>query len=418
MKQVCFLKCSKVPSSKKLKSNSLLVHYHFIKGRDHMKLLHISDLHLGKRVNEFSMIEDQEYILRRIINIIDEEKPDGLLIAGDVYDKSVPSEDAVRLLDEFLAKIAKRKLQTFIISGNHDSAVKLSFASKIIDVSGIHISPVYNGEVKPISLEDEYGKVNIYMLPFIKPVNVRAVFPDEEIADYTDACRVAIDHMGVERNERNVLVAHQFVTGAERSESEEISVGGLDNVDASVFDDFDYVALGHIHGPQRIKRDTIRYSGTPLKYSFSEARHHKSVTVVEIGEKEDGDASGDCVKLRTIDLVPKHDMRQIRGTYLELTDKKNYENTAVDDYLHVTLTDEEDIMDAMAKLRLIYPNIMKLSYDNRRTQSTGGNFIEAEVEKKSPLELFEEFYEAQNNQPMSEEQREFTRKLIEEVWTK
>jgi len=376
-----------------------------------MKFLHISDLHLGKRVNEFSMIEDQKYILTKIINIIDEEKPDGLLIAGDVYDKSIPSEEAVRLLDDFLGKIARRKLETFIISGNHDSAVKLSFASEIIDVSGIHISPVYNGEVKPYEMEDEYGKVCVYMLPFIKPVNVRAVFPDEEIGDYTDACRVAIEHMNVDRNVRNILVAHQFVTGAQRSESEEINVGGLDNVDVSVFDDFDYVALGHIHGPQKIKRDTVRYCGTPLKYSFSECNHKKSVTVIEIGEKGEG-----CVNLRTVDLVPLHDMRQIKGTYLEVTEKKNYEGTAVEDYVQVTLTDEEDIMDAMAKLRLIYPNIMKLSYDNKRTRDSHEVLEAAEVENKSPLELFEEFYEVQNNQPMSAEQEEFTRKIIEEIW--
>ncbi len=381
-----------------------------------MKLLHISDLHLGKRVNEFSMIEDQEYILTKIINIIDEEKPDGLIIAGDVYDKSIPSEEAVKLLDEFLGKIAKRGLQTFIISGNHDSAVKLSFASKIIDVSGIHISPVYDGKVEPFVLEDEHGKVNIYMLPFIKPVNVRAIFPDEEIKDYTDACRVAIEHMQVDKSDRNVLVAHQFVTGAERSESEDITVGGLDNVEADVFDDFDYVALGHIHGPQKIKRESIRYSGTPLKYSFSEARHHKSVTVVELGAKAAGDKSGACVEIRTVPLVPKRDMRILKGSYMELTDKANYEGTDLEDYMQITLTDEEDIMDAMAKLRLIYPNLMKLGYDNKRTRSSNASLDVTAVEKKTPLELFSEFYEAQNNQPMSDEQVEFTRKIIEDIW--
>ncbi|MCR4807687.1 MAG: exonuclease subunit SbcD, partial [Lachnospiraceae bacterium] len=244
------------------------------------KLIHISDLHLGKRVNEFSMIDDQRYILKEILTIIKEEKADGVLIAGDIYDRSIPSEDAMLLWDEFLLSLAEMKMPVFVISGNHDSAVRLSEHAALISAGGIHIAGLYDGNASCVSLEDKEGKLNIYMLPFIKPVQLRNLFPDEEINDYTDACRVAIEHMEIDTSERNVLMAHQFVTGATRCESEEITVGGLDNVDASVFDDFDYVALGHLHGKQMIKRDEVRYCGTPLKYSFSEKDHAKSVTVV------------------------------------------------------------------------------------------------------------------------------------------
>lgn len=374
-----------------------------------MKYIHLSDLHLGKRVNEFSMIEDQQYILTKIINIIDEEQPDGVFIAGDVYDRSVPSEDAMQLWDEFLNKLASRKIEVYAISGNHDSAIRFADHSRLIENAGIHLAPAFNGEVKVVTREDEYGKINIYMLPFVKPVNVRAFYPDEEIGDYTDAVRVIIEHLNVDSTQRNVIIAHQFVTGATRCESEEISVGGLDNVSGEVFDCFDYVALGHIHGKQRIGRAEVRYCGTPLKYSFSEKDHKKSVTIVEFGPKGD-------VQIRETLLVPKHDMREIKGTYEELTAKKNYEGTAVDDYIHAILTDEEDVPDAIGKLRVIYPNLMKLGYDNKRTREN--RIIEEvkDVERKSPTELFEEFYELQNNQCMSEEQKAFAHNLIEAIW--
>lgn len=374
-----------------------------------MKLIHLSDLHIGKRVNEFSMIEDQKYILKVILNIIDDEKPDGVLIAGDVYDKSVPSAEAVQLLDDFLCRLAERKLPTYIISGNHDSAERLSFGGRLMDMSGIHLSPVYNGKVEPFTLTDEYGKVNIYMLPFIKPVNVRRFFPDSEIESYTYAIKVAVDSMNVDEKERNIIVTHQFVTGASRSESEEISVGGSDNVDASVFDAFDYVALGHIHGPQKIGRESVRYCGTPLKYSFSEANHKKSVTVVEMGEKGK-------IEIRTVPLVPKRDLREIKGRYEEILLKENYEGTNTEDYIHITLTDEEDIPDVMNILRIIYPNIMKLDYDNKRTRSNQAVGMAENVEKKSPLELFSEFYYDRNGQSMCEVQTAFMQNLIEEIW--
>ena len=374
-----------------------------------MKLIHLSDLHLGKRVNEFSMLEDQEFILTKIINIIDGEKPDAVIIAGDVYDKSVPSAEAVQLFDDFLCRLAKRKLHVFVISGNHDSAERMAFGGRLMEMSGVHMSPVCNGNVEPISLEDEFGRVNFYMLPFVKPANVRRFFENSEIESYTDAVRASVESMNVNTAERNVIITHQFVTGAERSESEEISVGGSDNVDASVFDCFDYTALGHIHGPQNIGSERIRYCGTPLKYSFSEAKHKKSVTVVDLREKGN-------LEVRTVALEPKRDMREIKGTYAEITLKENYINTDTDDYMHITLTDEDDIPDAIGKLRVIYPNLMKLDYDNNRTRTGAKLDIIENIELRSPLDLFSEFYENQNNQPMTDGQSAFMESLIESIW--
>lgn len=374
-----------------------------------MKLIHLSDLHLGKRVNEFSMLEDQQYILTEILQIIDREKPDGVMIAGDVYDKSVPSAEAVALLDDFLVRLAKRDLQVFLISGNHDSPERMAFGGRLMAQSGVHLAPVYDGKVSPIPLTDEYGTVNLYLLPFLKPAHVRRCFPEREILTYTDALAAAIEAMGVDPAQRNVLVTHQFVTGAVRCDSEEISVGGTDNVDVSVFEPFDYVALGHIHGPQQVGRESVRYCGTPLKYSFSEAKHQKSVTVVELGEKG-------AVSVRTVPLTPMRDLAELRGTYEELTFRGFYDGTSYPrDYVHITLTDEEDIPDAVSKLRIIYPNLMKLDYDNKRTRA--GVILEgAEDQQRSPLELLEEFYEKQNGQPMGEEQRAFAKSLMERIW--
>ena len=374
-----------------------------------MKLFHLSDLHLGKRVNEFSMIEDQRYILKEILTIVGREKPDGIIIAGDVYDRSVPTEDAMKLWDEFLISLAEKRVPVFAISGNHDSAIRFSDHGPLVDVTGIHLSPVYDGNVRCFTLRDEYGDVNIYLLPFIKPAVVRNIFPDEEIADYTDACRVAIKHMEIDDTKRNVIVAHQFVTGAQRCESEEVSVGGLDNVDASVFDAFDYVALGHIHGKQRIGRDEVRYCGTPLKYSFSEKDHKKSITVVELCEKGE-------VNISEIPLIPMHDMREIKGKYEDLVLKQNYESTDVNDYIHAILTDENDVIDAIGKLRVIYPNLMKLSYDNKRTREQKAVTDVSDIEFKTPIELFAEFYEKQNNCEMSSEQTVMVTEFIESIW--
>lgn len=375
-----------------------------------MKLFHLSDLHLGKRVNEYSMLEDQKYILKKILFIIDEEKPDVVILAGDIYDKSVPAAEAVTLFDEFLAGLAKRKLEVFVISGNHDSPERIAFGSRIMGNSGIHMSPVYNGKIDPIKMQDEFGEVNVYMLPFLKPAQVRRFFEDDDIVTYTDAISCVIKNMDIDLKARNVLAAHQFVTGASRSESEEISVGGSDNVDASVFEQFDYVALGHIHSPQNCGKAHIRYCGTPLKYSFSEANDHKSVTVVNILDKGQ-------VDFKTVELVPMHDMVELKGTYEELTLRSFYENTTwQEDYTHITLTDEEDIIDAIGKLRAVYHRLMKLDYDNKRTRSSMTVDSGSNVDKKSPFELFSDFYELQNNQPMSEEQSDYIKDIIEKIW--
>ncbi len=374
-----------------------------------MKLIHLSDLHIGKRVNEFSMLEDQEYILTKIINIIDDEKPDAILIAGDVYDKSVPSAEAVQLFDDFLVKLERRHLAVLIISGNHDSPERIAFGGRIISQSGIFLSPVYNGHLAPITLKDAYGEVDFFLLPFIKPAHVRRFFPEEPIETYTDAVRVALHEAHTHPAHRTVLLTHQFVTGATRSDSEEISIGGSDNVDGEVFHDFDYVALGHLHGPQQVIRPTIRYSGTPLKYSFSEAAHTKSVTLVELGPKG-------TVDIRTLPLTPKRDMSEIKGSYLDLTARETYRGTPTEDYLHITLTDEEDIPDVIGKLRSIYPNIMKVDYDNQRTRSSAQITVTENPEQKTPLTLFEELFQLQNNKPLSDRQRDFTQDLIETIW--
>ncbi len=374
-----------------------------------MKLIHLADLHIGKRVNEFSMIEDQKYILLKILNIIDDEKPDAVLISGDVYDKSVASVQAVEVFDKFVNSLAERRVETFIISGNHDSAERMAFASKLIDNSGIHISPVFNGEVKPFVLNDEYGTVNVYMLPFIKPVNVKLAYGIEDNIGYSDAVETAIEHMKVNKDERNVILSHQFVTGASKCDSEDIFVGGTDGVSASVYDVFDYVALGHLHSPQKAGRETVRYAGTPLKYSFSEINHHKSVTVVEMGEK--GDAS-----IRIVDLVPKRDMKEIKGTYDELMLKSYYENLNLDDYYHIILTDEDDVPNAMSKLRNVYKNIMKLDYDNTRTRNNQNVTADEDVQNKSPIELVSELFYMQNGNELSKEQRDYLNAVIEKIW--
>ena len=374
-----------------------------------MKFIHLSDLHLGKRVYDFNLLEDQEYILKEILKVIDSEKPDAVIIAGDIYDRSVPSTEAVELLDEFLFQLSGRDLQVLLISGNHDSPERLAFASRLIAPTGIHLSPVYSGVIEPIVLTDEFGPVNVYLLPFVKPAHVRRFFPGEKIESYNDALRIAVQALNIDWSKRNVLVTHQFITGATRSDSEEISVGGTDNIDASVFEGFDYVALGHIHGPQNIGSERIRYCGTPLKYSFSEAKHEKSVTVIDMGEK-------DSLSVRTVPLHPLRDLREIEGSYEELTYRPNYEGTNINDYMHITLTDEEDIPDAIGKLRLIYPYLMSLDYNNSRTRSAGELSDLEDLEHKSPLTLFEDFYEQQNGRPMSDEQKAFAKEIMENIW--
>lgn len=375
--------------------------------------MHLADLHLGKRVNGFSMMEDQEYILNRILEIMEEEQPDGLLIAGDVYDKTIPPAEAVRRMDDFLTAVAAKHVPVFLISGNHDSAERVAFGHQLMQGSGIWISPVYDGTIRHHTLEDRWGEVNIYLIPFLRPSVVRSFFPDVEIEDYTDALRTIIEDLQVDTSRRNVVLAHQFVTAAgalpETCDSEQLSVGGLDRVDGSVFSPFDYTALGHLHGPQRVGSETIRYAGSPLKYSFSELHQKKSVTVAELREKGE-------TEIRQIPLHPRREMRELRGSFEEIMAEARKKEAPQTDYYHVILTDETDVVDALSRLREYYPNIMLLDYDNRRTRSQKEVEQLERVEERTPGELFAALYEQQNGQEMNPDQKEYLDGLIREIW--
>lgn len=377
-----------------------------------MLFLHLSDLHLGKRLCEQSLLEDQRFILEQILLRLDERPIDAVLLAGDLYDKPVPPAEAVRLLDWFLTQLAARGLPVFAISGNHDSADRVAFGAQLFTGSRVYLSGALSGPLRPVTLADAHGPVDIWLLPFLKPAAVRHVFPDEpehSLITTSDAVACVLRHTPVDTARRNVLVAHQFVAGAVRCESEEPSVGGLDCVDASLFVPFDYVALGHLHSPQTVGRPGLRYAGSPLGYSFSEIGQTKCALFVELG------AAG-CLTVEQVPLVPRHKLRQERGSYLELTDRRRYEGTALDDYLRIILTDEQDVPDAMARLRTIYPNLLRLDYDNARTragQTTVPLSTEAQI---SPMEHLETFYRLQNDAPLCPEQAALCRTLIEEIW--
>ena len=374
-----------------------------------MKLMHLSDLHLGKRVSGFSMLGDQRFVLEQILDMAARELPQAVLLCGDIYDKTVPSAEAVELFDEFLSRLAALA-PVAIISGNHDSAERLAFGGRLLEKARVHVSPVYDGTVHSVELTDEHGAAVIHLLPFLKCAHVRRFFPDAEIETTTDAIRTALSGIDLADGKRHVLLAHQLVTGSERCESEELSIGGSDNVDAAVFDGFDYVALGHLHGPQRAGGDHIRYCGTMLKYSFSEANHHKSVTFAELGEKG-------SLTITTRPLKALRDMKVIRGSYDTVMAREYYHNTDLpESYLHVILTDKEDVPEALSRLRTVYPYIMKLTYDNTRTKLRQNPLEAAAEPESSPLELFGLLYEKQNNRALGEEQREYLTKLIESIW--
>lgn len=374
-----------------------------------MKILHLSDLHFGKNLNGFSLYHDQQYMNQQILTIAKQEAIDAVIIAGDVFDKSVPNTQAIQLFDEFLTSWAELHLPIFIISGNHDSAQRIAFGANLFKDQQIFISPVYNGNISSITLYDNNGAINFYLLPFIKPAIVRNYFPDEEITSYNQAIAVALKQLSVNTQERNILIAHQFVTGAYTCDSEEVIVGGLDNIDATLFNNFDYVALGHLHTPQSVLRDSIRYCGTLLKYSFSEATQQKTATILDFPDKK-------SLTIKEISLTPLHDLRKIRGTYDEITLKNNYAHTNTNDYISITLTDEQDIPDAINRLRAIYPNIMQLTYDNKRTSTTQLIDTNNINESQTPFDLFAEFYIKQNNQPLNEEQITMMKDFIQEIW--
>lgn len=373
-----------------------------------MKIIHLSDLHLGKRVKEFSMLEDQEYILKKTISLIDEELPDCIIIAGDVYDKPIPPAEAVRLFDDFLTMIAKRNIPVMVISGNHDSQERIAFGARLVNASGIYISPVYDGSIEKVTLEKEGQMYNFFLIPYLKPQYIKRYFPDEKIESYDDGIRLVINNLDINESQVNIAVVHQFITGGERCESEDISIGGLDNINGDIFNGFDYVALGHLHKAQKVIRENIRYSGTLLKYSFSEVNHKKSVPVINI----DKDKNFEYILK---EITPKRDLKEIKGKYNEITSLSYYKEMNKDDYFHITLTDEEDIPEALYKLRTIYPNIMQLDYDNTRTRQN--NIIEnTYIKEKTQIEYLEDFYMLQNNQGLSEEQKKIAMGMIENIW--
>ncbi len=373
-----------------------------------MKLFHISDLHIGKRVNGLSMVDDQKHILGQILLALERELPQALLISGDVYDKSVPSAEAVTMFDDFLCRVQALGIQVFLIGGNHDSIERLSFGHRLMENAGVHIAPVYSGALTEYELQDEYGPVQIWLMPFIRPADVRRYFPEANIENYQDAVQTVLENTQIDNQRRNVLLSHQFVTGAQLCDSEEFNVGGLDNVAWEVYGGFDYVALGHIHGAQYVGAEHIRYCGSPLKYSFSEEHHQKSITVVSLGEKGD-------VHIHTLPLVPLRDLRTLRGSFEELMDPGFYATQATQDYLRIELTDEEEVPEAIGRLRCVYTKTMLLDYDNARTRSASILQAAQAVAAKQPIELFRELYAQQNNQPMTDTQEHYLQNLLDDL---
>ena len=373
-----------------------------------MRFLHLADLHIGKRVNGFSMIDDQKFVFEQVYNVIENEKIDGIIMAGDIYDKPVPSAEAVKLFDEMLTRLVSINLPIFVISGNHDSAERIGFGSDILSVAKVYMSRVYNGNLQKIELEDDYGKINVYLLPFIKPATVKNIYKEAEIKDYDDALEYVLSQEKIDETKRNVIVSHQFVTGAMRSESEEVSVGGLDNVSVENYKAFDYVALGHIHRAQQMGRESARYAGTLLKYSFSEEKHNKSMTIVDLKEKGN-------IEIKEIPVKPLHDLKTIKGKFSKITSEEFYKELKKEDYYRAVLTDEDDILNAIGKLKSIYPNLMSMEYDNTRTRSYSVVDNVETVEAKSPLDYFEEFFEKQNGRKMSEKQRNYLLEILGEA---
>ncbi|MBR4502032.1 MAG: exonuclease SbcCD subunit D [Clostridia bacterium] len=350
-----------------------------------MRFLHIADLHLGKQLNDLSLLADQEFVLEQIVSIAEEERADAVLIAGDVYQRSSPQEEAMALFDGFVSRLVKLGKKIFVISGNHDSALRISYFSSLIRSSGVYVSEAFEGRMQNVTLNDADGDIVVWLLPFLRPSRVKKHLPEERITTCQEAVQAVLRHADIDRRKRNVLICHQFITGSETSDSEEMTVGGLDNIDASVFDAFDYVALGHIHKPQKVFRDTLRYAGSPLKYSFSEAGHKKSAAIVDMREKGD-------VAVHTRPLYPLHDLRLLDGTLDSLMALPYSE-----DYLWITVHDELVPPDARVTLSVNFPNMMKFSVSNSRTKYDMDVLASQSMENKTVLELFTDFYRLQNN---------------------
>ncbi|MBE6764569.1 MAG: exonuclease SbcCD subunit D [Ruminococcaceae bacterium] len=365
-----------------------------------MRFLHTADLHIGKRVFDISLTDDQKAVLSQIADIAQRENCDAVLIAGDVYDRSSPPAEAMTAFSDFVSSLSEKGIPVYIIGGNHDSGERVDYMAPLLERSGVYFCGAFDGGLRSYKMRDAHGDVNIHLLPFVKPINVKRYFPDAEIQSYEQAIKTVLDNADVDFDSRNVLVAHQFITGGETCDSEEFAIGGLDNISASVFDGFDYVALGHLHGCQRVGRDTLRYSGSPIKYSFSEMNHKKSVTIVDIGEKG-------STEIRTVPLTQPHDMRDVSGTLAELMSGEYSE-----DYVRVTVTDEDVAPDAASMVLSVYPNMMRFGVKNSKIGVAEQYMSAQDIGTKSISQLFCEFYSLRNNGVEPDGKR---MKLLEEI---
>ena len=369
-----------------------------------MKFLHLSDLHLGKQMNDSLLADQEAVLLGQVVPIARRENVDAVLIAGDVYQRATPQAEAVALFDRFVSELAAMGRQVFIISGNHDSAQRISYFSALVRSVGVYVTEAFEGRMQSVTLSDEYGELTVWMLPFLRPQQVKRFLPEEKIVTYQDAMQAVLRQTPIDGKKRNILLCHQFITGAVKSDSEEHTVGGLDQIDAAVFDAFDYVALGHIHRPQRVRRETLRYAGSPLKYSFSEADYGKSVPVVDVREKG-------CIDVHTVPLSPMRDVRRVEGMMDELMRMPYSE-----DYVWVTVHDECVPPDARVTLSGVFPNIMKFSIVNSKTKTDLDVTAAQRMESKSVVELFADFYRLQNNdQPPSAAHMKEIEKTLREL---
>lgn len=377
-----------------------------------MKILHLGDLHLGKRVNEISMIEDQKFILDQIVTLVKEEKIDVILLCGDIYDKAIPTIEAIHLLDEFLEELSDLKVKVLMISGNHDSSERLSFGRNLFKRSNLYIASQFNQEIEKITIKEDGYNINFYMLPFVKPAYINHVLKIQT-ETYEECFKHLMEQVKINEDETNILLAHQFVTvgknSPELSDSETSSLGGIDNIDYRLFDAFDYVALGHIHKPQAMGREMVRYAGSILKYSFSEIHKDKQATILTISKNKQISLSHHLLK-------PLRDMREMECS-LESLLKRKCEIGNEEDYMHVILTDEEQILDAIEKVRTVYPNVMQISFKNRRhmMQYETIQMKENQIADQNPMELFEQFYKMQNHIDLDEKRAQMAISIFEEV---
>ena len=367
-----------------------------------MKFAHLADLHIGKKLNGISLLEDQRYVLNQVVDIVKKEKVDGILLAGDIYQTSQPSSEALSLFDEFLGNLVKANIPCYMISGNHDSEQRIAYFSRLIRKANVFTNELFNGTIQTIKVEDEYGELNIHLLPFIKPIDLKKYYPDEKIDTYQKMMELVIASSNIDYSQRNILLCHQFITGAVTSDSEVFAIGTLDNINHQVFENFDYVALGHLHHPQHVGKDTIRYSGSLLKYSLSEINSNKSITIVDVKEKGN-------VGIDKKPLIPPHEMRELKGYYKDLM-KEAYS----EDYISVILEDDVVLPDAYLSLMTNFPNM--ISYRLNKNNEVYDHYELLDMDNKSVLDLFTDFYRGQNNDLMpSNEQLDLIKRIIDEI---